>query len=261
MSVAATGAVGGHSRRHIHLTGLSGVFSGGSSRRGRHEPIYLHMYTVASATPSCAAWRRRHHVSDGFMCGIASATSATASCAASCQRHQRRLPMRHDVSDISDGFMCGASRSCRASRPLWSRPRQRLFGPSHRAARATCRRSRSVLPCGRECCPRRVFAPCPLKFDGARRAPGRGPARRSPRPPCCSPALSFLCTRAHFTPIKFTAHQAVAGLAILQGSAAGGPVCCPSAMPAGPERRQWPLRSLWYCILSVGLWVTSKNFR
>ena len=132
--------------------------------------------------------------------------------------------------------LCGASRSCRASRPLWSRPRQRLFGPSHRAARATCRRSRSVLPCGRECCPRRVFAPCPLKFDGARRAPGRGPARRSPRPPCCSPALSFLCTRAHFTPIKFTAHQAVAGLVILQGSAAGGPVCCPSAMPAGPER-------------------------
>ena len=219
------------------------------------------MYTAASATASCAVWRRRHDVSDGFMCGIASATSATASCAASCPRHQRRLPMRHDVSDISDGFMCGASRSCRASRPLWSRPRRRLFGPSHRAARATCRRSRSVLPCGRECCPRRVFAPCPLKFDGARRAPGRGPARRSPRPPCCSPALSFLCTRAHFTPIKFTAHQAVAGLAILQGSAAGGPVCCPSAMPAGPERRQWPLRSLWYCILSVGLWVTSKNFR
>ena len=152
------------------------------------------MYTVASATPSCAAWRRRHHVSDGFMCGIASATSATASCAASCQRHQRRLPMRHDVSDISDGFMCGASRSCRASRPLWSRPRQRLFGPSHRAARATCRRSRSVLPCGRECCPRRVFAPCTLLFDVARRAPCRGPARRLPRPPCCSPALFSLCT-------------------------------------------------------------------
>ena len=112
---------------------------------------------------------------------------------------------------------------------------------SRRAAGAACRRSRLVLSRGRECCPRGVFAPCPLEFGGVRRAPCRGPARLSPRPPCCSPALSFLCTRAHFTPIKLTAHQAVAGLAILQGSAAGGPVCYPSAMPAGPAGRQWPL--------------------
>ena len=65
---------------------------------------------------------------------------------------------------------------------------------SRRAAGAACRRSRLVLSRGRECCPRGVFAPCPLEFGGVRRAPCRGPARLSPRPPCCSPALSSLCT-------------------------------------------------------------------
>ena len=43
-----------------------------------------------------------------------------------------------------------------------------------------------------------------------------------------------------------------------RGSAAGGPVCCPSAMPAGPTRRQWPLRTLWYCIL-VGRPIGDKQ--
>ena len=75
------------------------------------------------------------------MCGIPSATSATASCAASRQRHQRRLPVRHDVSGINDSFMCGASRSCRASRPLWSRHRRRLF-------RASCRAGVSLIAAG-----------------------------------------------------------------------------------------------------------------
>ena len=46
-----------------------------------------------------------------------------------------------------------------------------------------------------------------------------------------------LRTRANFVPIKVTAHQALARPAIWQGSAAGGPVCCPSAMPA--DCRLW----------------------
>ena len=41
------------------------------------------------------------------MCGMTSATLATASCEASCQRHQRRLHVRRDVSNIRDGVMCG----------------------------------------------------------------------------------------------------------------------------------------------------------
>ena len=175
------------------------------------------------------------------MCGATSATAAAASCGASRPLYQRRLPVRHHISDINDGFLAPLVVSASTAPRRGELQGRRVVGRG--------RSSRAVVSAVRAGC----SPPWPLPFDVACRAPCRGPARRSPRPPCCSPTLSSPCTRAHFTPIKLTAHQAVAGLATWQGSAAGGPVCYPSAIPAGPARRQWPLRTLWYCIPVVSL--------